>query len=565
MNSLIKEAFTPQELNIIKACIKPCTTQEKPTAHSCEELHQIMETSMDKDLILVDTWGTVIDKSTRDVVVQRGLSFSNESGGAFVGAKIILKSQSQTLYFNVAIDRLVIIPNARRKSEQRAIKDAYEKGILVPVFVYTEITKRNYDRGPHRIVGFIGGKDALSSSYIVLLRIDKMPDTQSLLPIQIPSILYRGKEGKIIRAREDGLGLPNPEYTERAYTDPAIPNKIDDHIENLDLSIPISTTPCIPSKKRQRTSSTTTRLSGRSGTPEDETTPPMRPTHPTPDIMEEETKKKRMNSLLDSTSSTPACVESTQNVQITHDGTPMHIEPYKVGTGRRREYRSSGFEYTGSKELAYQPLQGLMNEPTDTVWKRIENTTSLQQAERVIQTIPVLRKRGGPSRSIRLFGHRYDSVLEVRWAVFMHVLGIRYVPMGRTINFGRDDSYTPDFVIPEDNLCIEIKPFFPSEEALVKAQQAAEQDHCNFAILYGDLSSPVGLSNGSNNRFMRKNPYKGIMWASGGKRVPGEALWIFDPEKNKISLRCVCDYIRDRRWAHWKIHMAYEAAYTLIP
>jgi hypothetical protein len=55
-------------------------------------------------------------------------------------------------------------------------------------------------------------------------------------------------------------------------------------------------------------------------------------------------------------------------------------------------------------------------------------------------------------------GYRFRSRLEARWAVFFDAMGAQwdYEPQGYRLPSGR--GYLPDFLLPEVNLLLDIKP-----------------------------------------------------------------------------------------------------------
>ena len=78
----------------------------------------------------------------------------------------------------------------------------------------------------------------------------------------------------------------------------------------------------------------------------------------------------------------------------------------------------------------------------------------------------------------RYKGHRFRSRLEARWAVALDHMGIKWQYEPEGYNLGDSGCYLPDFLLPELNTYLEIKPGPPSEDekkklnALLKHKQA---------------------------------------------------------------------------------------------
>jgi len=98
--------------------------------------------------------------------------------------------------------------------------------------------------------------------------------------------------------------------------------------------------------------------------------------------------------------------------------------------------------------------------------------------------------------------YRFRSRLEARWAVFMDVLGVRYVYEPEAYNLGKV-CYLPDFYLPNQDCFLEIKPSAPSgdeeekccllckytgKEAFILQGNPTKPDMCDGRFWYGEES-----------------------------------------------------------------------------
>jgi hypothetical protein len=169
-------------------------------------------------------------------------------------------------------------------------------------------------------------------------------------------------------------------------------------------------------------------------------------------------------------------------------------------------------------------------------------------------------------------GHRYDSVLEARVAVFLTSLCISYSPHcviyrinkpAHLLSEGDPDNpskspreYTPDFTIP--NMVVEVKPTYPTDDEMRRCECVA--CHCLMSIvcLYGDPGvMPYRAEGGQKRDRDHQRGMRGLLWEAGAKtcRV---VVWMWDEERKRAFLgpRTGVD---DLRWNHTVIR---EGAYA---
>lgn len=605
----LNNAIDRREWTLIRASIGPCVRNEKPTPNECRELHQLLGVPIGSELRLVDTHGSIIDRQTRQQHVSRGITV-DLSRKMIHGVNIVLKSNSQTMYLNIALDRVVIVPNNTIVQGRFVVERYFNTGHLFPVFVYHAGTNQNYDRGPHRVVGCIGSAKFTDAEFVILYRMDSMPQNQILFPIVCPDVLYRGKRGRVLRCKEDGLGPPPVGHTQRGFDDPSIQCEIDDDIQEAtgcsgeeEQTVTPGTSgtegSSLSHSRRSLLEPTSTR---NTSAHESESRRLTDRTTRDDDVSDDDsensaTRKRRRTTTEESNGSscssssgesnglqhnapTVPTVLTTRNVDVPLQQTQrprsqsergVQYGPLPGGSNTMR--RSAGGGYTGSPELAYKrapPAPGVKSVPKDPIYRF---TSKRHSAECVLSAIsslpcyPIQREsNSGRVKRLKLFGNIFDSRLEARWAVYMHALGVRFGPEHITFNIPGTggDAYTPDFFLPEQQLFVEIKPHMPDLEAMSKAQQTAEYLSIGFVLLYGDLGAPFSLPDRSTEPFrFSPHPYRGIMWDTRGRRVPGDALWVMREEGARLD--AVEDPTVDLAWADWRSLASYKVAAHVVP
>src|SRR5688500_2604834 len=112
-------------------------------------------------------------------------------------------------------------------------------------------------------------------------------------------------------------------------------------------------------------------------------------------------------------------------------------------------------------------------------------------------------------------GILFRSRLEARWAVFMDALKLeyRYEPKQFRLPSG---NYTPDFLLPQYNVWLEIKPTAPDAEAIHKVTALAKQVNNRVYLLAGEVEMPAN-----------KNVLPGLQFQPNGSWLPG-FWWAID-------------------------------------
>jgi len=84
-------------------------------------------------------------------------------------------------------------------------------------------------------------------------------------------------------------------------------------------------------------------------------------------------------------------------------------------------------------------------------------------------------------------GYHFKSRLEARTAAFLDTLGVEWQYESVTISYAdRAKTYTCDFFLPDlsSGLFLEIKPSYPSDEEVLKAEHLCVQQRRDVAIVY---------------------------------------------------------------------------------
>lgn len=162
--------------------------------------------------------------------------------------------------------------------------------------------------------------------------------------------------------------------------------------------------------------------------------------------------------------------------------------------------------------------------------------------------------------------HVFDSRLEVSWCVFMHLLGVPYMPEGLEIRFRHNYIYTPDFFLPAawadmTGAFLEIKGNVPDTAAISKAAMVPRHTSLPTVILAGSLGVPFRDHNRTTARCEVENPYRCHAWDRHGRAVPG-MVWVMRDDA-RVHLAVVDDPSRDMGWAHPRLLLAYRTAARL--
>lgn len=586
-----REALTKAEFDLINSAIPACIRGDRAVPGACAELRLVLGVDKADELRLVDTHGTITDRETREQTAKRGVTV-DITRKILHGVNIVYRSHSQSMSMNIAHGRVVIVHNVTAKPARPIVEMYRNKGILVPVFVYHAGTGQNYDRGPHRVVGWIGSDSVLDAEFLVFLRIDSVPSVQSLFPIVVPDIIYRGKRGRPIRTeRAHGLGLPPKAFTQEALNDPSVRSEIESDVVDADeptnsqsqenacaadtdnathqqqweaeeredtLAYTVGT-----DQSRKRAESCSHRLES------------------TPELIPGVGKRRKtdvglLTPSLESTSSREGTPTNTMpRMRSKSASDELMLPPAAAASAPDRDTHATqnrapgvgaGAGYLGSPELAFRmPPEAYTK--GGYMFRLIIDAKNMECATRITATLP----RHPPQRDrvsnrlkrIKIFDNIFDSRLEARWAVFMRLLGVPFQPELANYRFPGGETYTPDFFLPDKEMHLEIKPQKPDLEAIAKARLVASYSRQKCTILFGDLSAPFSLFDKSTEPFRYSNPYMGMAWDKFGRQMPGVTMWVL--RRGHVWLELVQDPSADGAWADWRVLAAYRAAYHVIP
>ena len=169
-------------------------------------------------------------------------------------------------------------------------------------------------------------------------------------------------------------------------------------------------------------------------------------------------------------------------------------------------------------------------------------------------------------KKTRYAGHMFDSRLEARHAAFFDLLGEPYVPHADTITLqgGTQGStkYTPDFYMPRLCMYIEVKPCYPTEEALQKACWLAVQRNVYVAVVYGgSLESPFAHAQVEYTH-PHHNGVAAVTIDSAGSITGHRASWVVGDD-GQVCLRERRHY-SDLGWQDPRILSCLHGAKTLM-
>lgn len=89
----------------------------------------------------------------------------------------------------------------------------------------------------------------------------------------------------------------------------------------------------------------------------------------------------------------------------------------------------------------------------------------------------------------RVYGHRFRSRLEARWAVAFTSARIQWQYEPEGFDLGDQGLYLPDFWLPQVNMWAEVKPQCPTDDELAKAATLANQSGKPCLLLIGPPSA----------------------------------------------------------------------------
>jgi len=108
-------------------------------------------------------------------------------------------------------------------------------------------------------------------------------------------------------------------------------------------------------------------------------------------------------------------------------------------------------------------------------------------------------------------GCSFRSRLEARWAVFMDIMGIywEYEPDGYELDGVR---YLPDFYLKLQDVFLEIKPKYPTNDEEKKARLLAEFTKKQVFILFSDFKIPDHFDESDSAIMLIENGWDNMYW-----------------------------------------------------
>ena len=163
----------------------------------------------------------------------------------------------------------------------------------------------------------------------------------------------------------------------------------------------------------------------------------------------------------------------------------------------------------------------------------------------------LLAIQGPIPRPTEALGTVFKSLLEARFATFLHHLGLEYTYEKTMFSLetydrvpGSTHTYHPDFYIKPLRLHIELKPHFPHLEELDMCEQLAALGYdvvlfygTDFVPLYQNYASTPGLS---KRHYNQQDALRGMGWsAQSGQRLPGEAVFVDHGPDGPVTIECI--------------------------
>ena len=159
--------------------------------------------------------------------------------------------------------------------------------------------------------------------------------------------------------------------------------------------------------------------------------------------------------------------------------------------------------------------------------------------------------QGPVPRPTETLGMAFKSLLEARFATFLHHMGLEYTYEKTMFSLetydrvpGSTHTYHPDFYIKPLRLHIELKPHFPHLEELDMCEQLAALGYdvvlfygTDFVPLYQNYASTPGLS---KRHYNQQDALRGMGWsAQSGQRLPGEAVFVDHGPDGPVTIECI--------------------------
>ena len=152
-------------------------------------------------------------------------------------------------------------------------------------------------------------------------------------------------------------------------------------------------------------------------------------------------------------------------------------------------------------------------------------------------------------RPTTAFGIAFKSLLEARFATFLHHLGLEFTYEKSMFSLetydrvpGATHTYHPDFYIKSLRIHVELKPHYPHLEELDLCEQLAALGY-DVVLFYGTDFVPLyqnyGTSSGAAKRhYNQQNALRGIGWSGQtGARMPGDAVFV--DHDTHVTVECI--------------------------
>jgi hypothetical protein len=174
-----------------------------------------------------------------------------------------------------------------------------------------------------------------------------------------------------------------------------------------------------------------------------------------------------------------------------------------------------------------------------------------------------------------VYGIQFKSLLEARFAVFLHNVGLEFTYEKSMFSLeafdrspGHTHTYHPDFYIKSMRLQVELKPHFPHVEELDLCEQLALLGY-DVVLFYGSDFVPLfqnyNTSPGHTKRhYAQQNAIRGIGWSGQtGGRIAGEAVFV--ENEGTVRVECITSVrnVSFEKLQSPKLLAAYEAARAL--
>jgi hypothetical protein len=221
----------------------------------------------------------------------------------------------------------------------------------------------------------------------------------------------------------------------------------------------------------------------------------------------------------------------------------------------------------------FQPRLPVLEEPSDS--KKEPSAAAL--AVRVVEEKEVVGMLEDCfySRATEVYGIQFKSLLEARFAVFLHNVGLEFTYEKSMFSLeafdrspGHTHTYHPDFYIKSMRLQVELKPHFPHVEELDLCEQLALLGY-DVVLFYGSDFVPLfqnyNTSPGHTKRhYAQQNAIRGIGWSGQtGGRIAGEAVFV--ENEGTVRVECITSVrnVSFEKLQSPKLLAAYEAARAL--